>query len=120
MQKCASNARNKRQRFRLILGTCITLSVLQFLPVSAYASALICLDFDGHTIKPFLSYGEVRIPAYDSDGSPQVLSAQEALEVRRITAIVREDFSPFDIDIAVEGAAEFWYRTRIPSLPNTY
>lgn len=68
----------------------------------AVSQSIVCLDFDGHTI-PNWEGSEVKMPPFNHRTSdPATLDAAEQADVDQILRIVREDFSPFNIDVRTE------------------
>ncbi len=66
-----------------------------------------CLDFDGHHIDRWIDHfndvSNVDIPAFNHrDSDPSTLDLSEQVDVDTIIDIVREDFSPFKVNVLSE------------------
>jgi hypothetical protein len=85
----------------------LTAALLILTPRLAQATITLCLDFNGHHIHRWhdnsFDLSDVDIPAFNRPGSSSAtLDATEKSAVDKISAMVAEDYAPFNIDIVTD------------------
>ncbi|MCC6579196.1 MAG: choice-of-anchor D domain-containing protein [Phycisphaeraceae bacterium] len=88
-------------------GIELAFSNLPLLHSNAGASAVLYLDFDGHTEATWGSFSNCVTPAYSLDGNFSTLTSAEIDSITEIWARVAEDYAPFNIDVTTEVPANF-------------
>ena len=75
------------------------LSAIPILNSLPGATASLYLDFDGHSEASWGEYSNVNGPAFDIDGNPSDLNAEELTFVQELWQIVAENYAPFNINV---------------------
>jgi hypothetical protein len=77
-------------------STSLPLPALSSLP---HAPATLYLNFGGDFLASWLGYGNISIPAFDTDGDGAPLSQTEVNTITQVWQIVAENYAPFNLNV---------------------